>query len=706
MIVLVMEDLHWIDPSTLEIAQTLVEQAATAPLMLLCTARLEFRAPWPRRAHHTQITLNRLNDRDIREIIASVTTRNTLTEDLIDTVVKRTDGVPLFAEELTRLILGGEGSSVAHKIPATLRDSLTARLDRLGPAKEVAQIAAVIGREFSFELLQAVRVIDEGALQVALQELVGAELIYARGVAPEATYQFKHALIQDAAYEALLKTERRELHLRVAQTITQRLPAVAEEQPELIARHWTEAGARELALTAWKKAAEAAFERRAFKEAEEAYRQALATIKSLPESSERDAQELELVIRFVQVLQATKGWAAPEAADAAAHAQTLAEKTNNLPQLVVQMAGLFAAVVTSADYPTASAVADRVLDLANREGSPACLGTAYACHITVSYFRGDLSGAENHFTVGAAMLAPAGKIFSSALGVGFGYGGHTAWLRGFPDIARERMRLAIAGATELKSPFEQAYTQWLAAKLQLFLRNFELAKTAAAESAALSERHGFRLLAAGATFYLGLAEAGGGHPDSAMPRINLGFRGMEESRALGGMTIFLSWLAVAQALAGKSAEALDTLERALQANPEELYVLPEAQRIRGELRLRRQQTELAEADFRDSLAVARKQGAKSWELRSAMSLAQMLTKRGDRRAARDVLAPVYGWFTEGFDTANLKNARALLEELGHVQERKAIERRLYGPGTRGARLCTRALAGTALAFGVTGESPA
>ena len=296
------------------------------------------------------------------------------------------------------LVLGGEGGSVAREIPATLRDSLTTRLDRLGPAKEVAQIAAVIGREFSFELLQAVGAIDEGELQVALQELVGAELIYARGVAPEATYQFKHALIQDAAYEALLKTERRELHLRVAQTITQKLPAVAEEQPELIARHWAEAGARELALAAWKKAAEAAFERRAFKEAEEAYRQALATIRSLPESSERDAQELELVIRFVQVLQATKGWAAPEAADAAAHAQTLAEKTNNLAQLVVQMAGLFAAVVTSADYPTASAVADRVLDLANREGSPACLGTAHACHITVSYFRADLTSAEKHFT--------------------------------------------------------------------------------------------------------------------------------------------------------------------------------------------------------------------------------------------------------------------------------------------------------------------
>jgi predicted ATPase len=246
----VIEDLHWIDPSTLEIAQILVEQAATAPFMLLCTARPEFRPPWPLRAHHAHITLSRLNDPDIREIVASVGIRATLTPDLIDTVVKRTDGVPLFAEELTRLLLGGNGRSVAHEIPTTLRDSLTARLDRLGSAKEVAQIAAVVGREFSFELLQAVGSIDERELQSALEKLVDAELIYARGVPPEATYQFKHALIQDAAYETLLKTQRRQLHLRVAQTITQTFPAVAEEQPELIARHWTEAGTRELALAA------------------------------------------------------------------------------------------------------------------------------------------------------------------------------------------------------------------------------------------------------------------------------------------------------------------------------------------------------------------------------------------------------------------------------------------------------------------------
>ena len=662
-LVTVIEDLHWIDPSTLELAHTLVEQAATAPLMLLYTARPEFRTSWPMRAHHAQLTLSRLNDRDTREMVARIVTHTALAQDVIDTVVKRTDGVPLFAEELTRLLLEGDGRSVTREIPATLQDSLTARLDHLGPAKEVAQVGAVIGREFSFELLQAVGAMDERELQSALDKLVDAELIYARGIAPEATYQFKHALVRDAAYEGLLKTRRRELHLRVAEMITQNFPSVVEEQPALIARHWTEAGEKEKGLAAWKKAAEKVFQRRAFKEAEEAYRQALAIIRSFPETSERDLQELELMIRFVQVLQATKGWAASEAAEAAAHAQRLAEKTNNLMQLVVQMAGLFAAVLTGGDLWTASAVADRVLDLAKREGGPASLGTAYACQITVRYFRGDFHRAEEHFTAGSAMLEAAGRIFSSALGAGFGYGSHIAWMRGFPDTARDRMRLAIAAATELKSPFELAYTQWLAASLQLFLRNFELAKSAAAASAALSDEHGFRLLSAGARFYLGLAEVGGGRHNSAMDKVNLGFRGLEESRTIAGMTVFLSWLAVAQALDGKTAEALETVERALQANPAELYVLPEAMRIRGELRLRHQQTEAAEADFRESIALAQKQGAKAWELRSAMSLARVLRERRDHTAAQSLLAPIYEWFAEGLDTADLTGARALLNEL-------------------------------------------
>src|SRR5215472_9632011 len=335
--VMAMEDLHWVDPSTLELTQMLVEQAATAPLMLLYTARPEFRAPWAMRTHHAQITLNRLNDRHTREMVASVVARAALAQDLIDAVVKRTDGVPLFAEELTRLILDGEGRSQVRQIPATLQDSLAARLDRLGPAKEVAQVAAVIGREFSYGLLQAVAAIGETELQSALERLADAELIYARGIGPEATYQFKHALIQDAAYEALLKSRRRELHRRVAQMITERFASVADVQPEVVARHWTDAGETEPALAAWSRAGDLSFGRRAFKEAEDAYRRALEILATEQESPERDQRELGLLGSLSQVLQFIKGWNDPDSTAVADKARALAEKRNNLPQLVLQV---------------------------------------------------------------------------------------------------------------------------------------------------------------------------------------------------------------------------------------------------------------------------------------------------------------------------------------------------------------------------------
>src|SRR5262249_35018742 len=242
----VLEDLQWSDPSSLELQQLTVEQNATVPMLLLYTARPEFRAPWPMRAHHTQITLNRLSRSQAREMVTRVAASGALPENVLDTVVERTGGVPLFAEELTRALL--EGGTVVHTIPASLQNSLMARLDRLGSAKDVAQVASVIGREFSYELLHIVSKMTEDELQSALAKLTEAELIYARGIPPEAIYQFKHALVQDAAYEALLKSHRRQLHRRVAETLAEIYPEVAETQPELLALHWTEAGAAEPAV--------------------------------------------------------------------------------------------------------------------------------------------------------------------------------------------------------------------------------------------------------------------------------------------------------------------------------------------------------------------------------------------------------------------------------------------------------------------------
>jgi predicted ATPase len=267
-LIIATEDLHWADPSTLELVQLLVEQGATARRLLLYTARPEFRAQWPLRAHHTQITLNRLSERNVRTMVEEVATRKALSEQTIAAMVERTGGVRLFVEEMTRAVLeSGSARLAAHEIPVTLHDSLMARLDHLGAAKEVAQVGAVIGSEFSYELLHAVHPIAEQELQRALRILADAELIYVRGIAPEASHQFKHALIRDAAYEALLRSRRKELHRLVAQTIEGKFTALKEAQPEVLARHWTEAGETERAMAEWSRAGKAAEARNAFREA-------------------------------------------------------------------------------------------------------------------------------------------------------------------------------------------------------------------------------------------------------------------------------------------------------------------------------------------------------------------------------------------------------------------------------------------------------
>ena len=294
-------------------------------------------------------------------MVAEVAAQKALSDETIATVVERTGGVPLFVEELTRAVLeSGDAKLTGREIPATLHDSLMARLDRLGPAKEVIQVGAVIGSEFSYELLHAVHPIAEEDLQGALRRLADAELLYVRGIAPDATYQFKHALIRDAAYEALLKSRRKELHRLVARTIDEKFPTLKEAHPEVLARHWTEAGETEPAIAEWSRAGKAAEARNAFKEALESYQQALALLNTLPESPERDLRELELRQSIVRMLYITRGYSAPETIEAAERAAALAEKSGDLRQLVnLLMARGLSAVIGGGDLPAASALADQ-----------------------------------------------------------------------------------------------------------------------------------------------------------------------------------------------------------------------------------------------------------------------------------------------------------------------------------------------------------
>jgi class 3 adenylate cyclase/tetratricopeptide (TPR) repeat protein len=663
--VIVTEDLHWADPSTLELIQTLVEQGARSSLLLLYTARPEFKVPWPLRAHHTQINLNRLGVREVRAMVAQVAASKALADDTVATVVERTGGIPLFVEELTRAVLESVNAKLSgREIPVTLHDSLMARLDRLGAAKEVAQVAAVIGREFSYELLHAVHPLAEEDLQSALAKLAEAELVYARGIAPDATYTFKHALIQDAAYEALLKTRRRELHREVAQTLTEKFTEIAEAHPEVLARHWAEAGEIELAIAAWTKAGKAAKARNAFAEALESYEQAMVMLGQLPESSKRDDRELELRQSTYLMLRVTRGYTAPETIEAIERVALLAEKVGNLKQLVVSIRSRGHMAYFSGDLAVAGRLGDQALEIATREGSPFGLALVHSLQLQTRYFRGDLVGAEKHFAAGLEFFGDPGlRQFPGAAMGPFAFASLNAWVLGRPDVARTRMAQMRESANNT-NPYDTAFAAYFPAGLMSYLRQYQEAEKSALLALELSERNQFPDVTALSRCTLGHIRA---HLGRAKEGIGLIRRGIAElhkvGARLGTNTMYPTFLAIALEQDGAIVEAFEAIEQALHGNLEIGLHRPEALRVSGEIRLKMEQTELAEADFRESIGTAQTMSAKAWELRTTMSLARLLKGQGRREEARTMLADIHGWFTEGFDTADLKDAKALLEEL-------------------------------------------
>jgi tetratricopeptide (TPR) repeat protein len=662
------EDLHWADPSTLELIQLLVEQGAQARLLLLYTARPEFRAQWPMRPHHTQITLNRLSARNVRTMVAQVAARAALPEETVAAMVERTGGVPLFVEELTRSVLeSGTSRLVGREIPATLRDTLMARLDRLGPAKEVIQVGAVIGGEFSYELLHAVHPFPEADLRHALNVLAGAELLYERGVAPQSTYQFKHALIHDAAYEALLKSRRKELHRMVARTINEKFSALKDIHPEVLARHWTQAGETEPAIAQWTRAGEVARERNAFPEAQESCRQALALLGTLSESPERELREMELTQSIAFILTVTRGHAAPETIEAIERLAALAEKSGNLKQLVNMLSSRFMGMYMSGNHQAIGILADQALELAIREGTPASLALAHDHQILARSAFGDFAGVEKHFAQWLQYCDDPEfkrKTIPGTAVVPFGYACWNAWTLGRADLARAReARMMAAVDANGNNPHDVAYSAYFAATLRIYLKDYEQAEALAARALEVSLQNKFPNMAAFDRCTLGLARAVLGHPTEGLGLIREGIAGLVEVGAQPSG--YFTSLAGAQALAGDLAGALATVEQALEANADSPTARAGTLTLRGELRLAQGQTELAEQDLREAVAATRSVGAIAPELGATMSLARLLAKKDQRDEARAMLAEIYASFTEGFDTADLKNAKALLEELSH-----------------------------------------
>jgi TOMM system kinase/cyclase fusion protein len=676
-LVLVLEDLHWLDPTTLGWLDRLIHQAPAAPLFLVLTLRLHtLEALWGPRAHLTQITLVPLNGTEAEQLLDRVLGEQSLPAAVRRQILERTDGVPLFLEELTKAVLESHESGARQELPATLRDSLAARLDRLGTAKQVAQVASVIGRVFSFDLLAAVCSSGEALLQQELRTLVQAELIYRKGFGAQARYLFKHALVQDAAYESLLKRERQQIHRQIAETLKTRFPETAEAQPELLAHHFTEAGLTQAAIDCWVRAGGLASRRSASSEALHHLDRALRLLQSLAESPERDRSELSIQNIRAAALITGKGYLDPGIEQAYARGEVLAERLGEVGERFWAVLGLYTYHVSVGDLGQALDLAERLLRIAESEQRPDLLSMAWFSlgiyHCWSCNFPEAVSELKR-----ACELAPPGddpyRLRSGAdlrvVALSFATVAH--WHLGQLADSQDRIEQAIHLAGQLGSPFSLAFACLHAAVLAQNQYEVETSRRMAREIYDLAVELGFSQWAWQTRILITWAELHAGVP----PTVELDdFDSLQRviaQKAGGGMAYYFCLHAEILILQGHPGDAWRALEdglslveaRGVPSFREEIY------RLQGEILLSAQNPEElcagggpaeAERRFQAALEQARRNGSRSLELRAALSLGRFWKSLGRTREARELVAPAYQG-VGGIESRDLREAKAFLE---------------------------------------------
>jgi predicted ATPase len=681
----ILEDLHWTDPSTLELLNLVLDQTPTASMLVLLTCRPHFQPAWHHRSYLTEITVNRLSHAQGAQIVAGITDSKTFPAAVLQQIIAKTDGVPLFVEEMTKAILeSGQltavdghyeliGSLSTFAIPATLQDSLMARLDRLVTAKAVAQYAAVIGRQFSYELLQAVSHVDEAMLQHELGRLVEAEIVYQRGLPPQAYYFFKHALIQDAAYESLLKSTRQHYHQQIAQVLEGQFPETAEAEPELLAHHCTEAGLTEQAVDYWQKAGQRAGERSAHVEAIAHLRQGLALLETLPETPQRLQRAVDMHIALGAALLATKGTGAPEVGQTYLRAQHLCERLDNPQQLFPVVRGLWNYYAARAEMQTAHALGEQLLTLAQQAQDAALLVAAHAVLGRTLFHLGAVASAQTHFAQGIALYDPLQQRASAFLHgqdagvVCHSYAAWTLWSLGYPDQGLARSQESVTLARQSAHLFSLGFALSRAAVFHQLRLEVQAAHERAEATISLAMDQGFPQWKATGACVRGWALAHQGQVKEGIEQLHQGLIAWRATGAEIARPHYLALLAETYGTMGQPEAGLTVLTEALALvdTMGMRWYDPELYRLKGALLLQQHADHQADAAtcFHHAMAIAQSQQAKSWELRAATSLARLWQQQGKRQEAHDLLAPVYGWFTEGFDTADLKEAKALLDTL-------------------------------------------
>jgi class 3 adenylate cyclase/predicted ATPase len=683
-VLMIFEDAHWIDPTSRELLDLTIDRASRQPILLIVTFRPEFQQAWGGQPHVTVLALNRLGERDVTALVRGLAGNAPLGSEIVEEIAERTDGVPLFIEELTRAVLerADQDNRVAAvlsasplpavAVPATLHASLLARLDRIGAAaREVAQIGAVLGREFSYELIQPVARRSDAELQAALARLSEAGLLFCRGAPPHASYLFKHALVQDAAYGTLLRIRRQELHARVAAALEQNFADLVERQPELLAHHLTAAGDTEPAVDQWLRAGQHAAKRSAHLEAIGHFESGLAALSALPEGPARNGREIELQLERGLSLLTAKGFTSLEAAEAYARARDLREKIGDADRLFVALWNVWMTTATR-DTKAARPLSEKLLIMTkNERGTGHRLEAHHSAWFT-QFYSGEPSSARGHCDEGRRLYD-----IDRHRSLAFRFGGHDAglcahnhgalseWLLGYPDTALATINDAVRLAQLLAHPLSLDHTFLYDAIIHLFRGEPDIAAGRAHEAEELAIEQRLALLVntdvlrGGALLRQGFVEDA-----AALVRQGLG------ARDFTGWHLYQPYqLALVSEVLGRAgdpdgaAAALAKARNAIEAGNERWWE-SEIHRVTGVLLLSQQKIAECESCLQQAIRIAREQQAKSLELRAATSLARLWGEQGRRAEARDLLAPIYGWFTEGFNTADLKDAKGLLAELG------------------------------------------
>ncbi|MBV8576355.1 MAG: hypothetical protein JOZ58_15160, partial [Acetobacteraceae bacterium] len=677
-VLMIFEDVHWIDPTSLEVLDRLVRRIQDLRALLLVTFRPEFRAPWEGQAHVTSLTLSRLSSRDAAAIIAGLIGTKELAPDLSAEIVERTDGIPLFVEEMTKAVLEAESEGAARRtaamvashaqtIPASLHASLLARLDRLGEAKEVAQIGAAIGREFSHALLEAVAQRPESELAAALNRLVESGLLFRQGVAPDAHYLFKHALVQDVAYDTLLREKRQQLHARIASVLDQQFN-VGDSQPELLAQHYTFAVMHREAITYWQRAGDHATKKSANKEAITHFRNALQLLETLPDRAACADQELQLLLSLGPALMTTRSSVAPEIGRVYARARELASAGRRIGDLFPTVWGAWLIAFSAGDFATAARLTDELFGMADTSGNPELALQAHHAAWPSLMVAGRLAKARHHIEEGIGLYRREAHGQQALQ-----YGGHDpgvcayacnaiiAAAMGYPDQALEEMQKGLLLARALDHPPTVAQALWFTAELHQVRREPARVEECVSDVLPLLATHGSAVGIANATMLLGWARVMQGETDHGITLMQEGLSNWRKTGSKFHVPYRLARAAEAHLIAGRTDDGLRIIDEA-DRDGSDVWFAPELDRLKGELLVRSGDGAAAETCLHRALEAARAQGARLLELRAAMGLANLLDARGRRTEAEGLVAPIYRQFDEGLETADLRDAKNWLDK--------------------------------------------